>query len=224
MSNKRRIVGNWFTQRGYITCLATYRLALQGGHYPDGAEDVTSALKWVQANIANYGGDASKVVVLGQSAGGIHLLTALFLGFLDNHPSPLLRGFVSLSAPFTIDVSNPKRNEVLADWFQDKNADQYNERFTPLALFRQWHEKSGGSKTLPFPVRFVVGELDMEEATEGTFLFVTEFQKRFGKLPLLEVLRGHNHVSYCFGLGIEEDPIYEEAGKRLLDYVEDILH
>ncbi|PSR82845.1 Alpha/Beta hydrolase protein [Coniella lustricola] len=218
-------IGNYFASRGYVTCLATYRLALQTGHHPNGAEDVASILKWVQANIANYGGDDAKVVVLGQSAGGVHVLSALFMGYLDNHSPPLMRGFISLSAPFTMDVSNPKRNEQLAEWFQDKDASAYNERYTPLALFRQWCRGDGSDskKKLPYEIRLAIGEYDMTEATDGTFAFVNEYQNYFGRLPLLEVLKGHNHVSYSFGLGLDEDPIHETVGKALLRHIEELL-
>ena len=57
----------------------------QGGHSGNYAYlDQTAALKWVHENIAAFGGDPSKVVIMGQSAGALGVTAQLF--------SPLARG------------------------------------------------------------------------------------------------------------------------------------
>lgn len=219
--------GNYFTKHGCVTCLATYRLALQGGHHPNGAEDVAGALAWVQTNIASRGGDPSKVVAIGQSAGAYHLFTALTTGRLDaTSPSspPLLRGAISMSAPLTVGLEDPARAAAMMDWFGTDKAFEVNGRYGPLALFRQeffyGSAASGGAprERLPCELLMLVGEFEADEILEGTWEFVAEHKRRFGKLPILEVLKGHNHVSYGFGLGLEA-PEYERVGRRLLDAI-----
>jgi para-nitrobenzyl esterase len=60
----------------------------QGGHSGDyGFLDQNAALKWIQRNIAKFGGDPSKVLLMGQSAGAASVTAQVF--------SPLSRGLFS---------------------------------------------------------------------------------------------------------------------------------
>jgi para-nitrobenzyl esterase len=42
-----------------------------------GMQDITAALRWVQANIAGFGGDAGNVTIFGQSGGGMKVSTLM---------------------------------------------------------------------------------------------------------------------------------------------------
>jgi len=65
---------NLFTGRGEILVSVNYRLTVAGdptsAHYPDHYTDVAAAVAWVRANIATFGGDPSRIALLGHSAGG----------------------------------------------------------------------------------------------------------------------------------------------------------
>lgn len=183
-------------------------------------------MKWVQSNIANYGGDPDKIVVLGQSAGGHHLATAMFLGYLDP-PSPdakpLLQGAVLLSCPFTTDDSQAGRAKAMLDWFNTDKPFEINGRWSPAAIFRE--QFFGTTKTAPrekFPCEVLVqvGEYEVDEILAGTWEFVRDYRKRFGKLPLFETIKGHNHLSYAMGLGLE-DPDLNRFGQRILAFVKE---
>lgn len=52
-----------------IVVSVDYRLAPEHS-FPAAHEDAFTAIKWVRANIQQYGGDASKLIVAGDSAGG----------------------------------------------------------------------------------------------------------------------------------------------------------
>jgi triacylglycerol lipase len=65
-------VGHWAVHNGMIGVNITYRLAPQSP-WPAGSDDVALAVKWVRENIAAHGGDISRVYVMGQSAGGVHV-------------------------------------------------------------------------------------------------------------------------------------------------------
>jgi para-nitrobenzyl esterase len=68
--------GKAFNRDGVVTVALGYRLGIEGFlHVEDGPDnrgvlDWIAALTWVKDNIAAFGGDASKITIAGQSAGG----------------------------------------------------------------------------------------------------------------------------------------------------------
>ena len=91
--------GSAFVRDGVIVVTINYRLGLLGffahpaltkAAAPDeplvgyGVMDQIAALKWVQRNIAAFGGDPANVTVAGESAGGVDILTLM--------ASPLAKG------------------------------------------------------------------------------------------------------------------------------------
>ena len=62
----------WAVKNGFIGVNMTYRLAPQFP-WPAGAEDVASAVEWVSKEIAERGGDPSRIYLMGHSAGAIHV-------------------------------------------------------------------------------------------------------------------------------------------------------
>jgi dienelactone hydrolase len=69
----------WLTRQGMVGVNLNYRLAPKNT-WPTAHEDMAAAMRWVQANIAQYGGDADRVGLWGQSAGA-----SLIAGYLA-HP------------------------------------------------------------------------------------------------------------------------------------------
>lgn len=75
--------GRAFNRDGVVTVSLSYRLGFDGFGWIDGApsnrgvRDWIAGLEWVQHNIAQFGGDPSRVTLVGQSAGGGGVLTLL---------------------------------------------------------------------------------------------------------------------------------------------------
>ena len=62
-------IANHFAQNGIAVAAANYRLAPLAA-YPDFIDDAAAAVAWVQAHIAEYGGNPRAMFVAGHSAGG----------------------------------------------------------------------------------------------------------------------------------------------------------
>lgn len=67
-SNDNAPVGQRFAREGYVSVVISYRLSPQVTH-PAHVEDVAKAFAWTIRNISKYGGDPSRIIVAGHSAG-----------------------------------------------------------------------------------------------------------------------------------------------------------
>ncbi len=110
-----RVMALEFARRGYVVFLANYRIG-PTHRYPEPLEDVVAALGWVADHAREYGADANKLVLAGESAGG-NLVTTL--AYLATHPTsePFARALydraLRLSAVLTVygflDLQNLER-------------------------------------------------------------------------------------------------------------------
>jgi len=64
--------GDALAQKGAVVVTMNYRLA-PDSVWPSGIEDVGAAVAWLKANVAQYGGDPSKIFLWGHSAGAAHV-------------------------------------------------------------------------------------------------------------------------------------------------------
>lgn len=96
-----RPVGAMLRSHGFGAAVIGHRL-WPPDRWPAQLEDVAAALAWTRAHIAEFGGDASRIALLGHSSGGqLALLTALDRGILGSHglAPDAVRAVVALGAP-----------------------------------------------------------------------------------------------------------------------------
>jgi acetyl esterase/lipase len=95
-------VGRAFAANGFVTFVINYRKHPQHP-YPAFIQDVATSLKWVQANAAQYGGDAEKIFLVGHSAGAYDIALAVldqrYLEETGTTGKPI-KGIATLAGPF----------------------------------------------------------------------------------------------------------------------------
>jgi acetyl esterase/lipase len=100
--NDYPFVADSFTERGYTTVVAGYRL-VPTVTFPGYVEDIALAVKWTVDNIAQYGGNPEKIFLMGHSAGAhITALVAFDERYLQRQelPSNTIDGFIGLAGPY----------------------------------------------------------------------------------------------------------------------------
>lgn len=95
--------GHAFASKGFVTVIPDYRLVPEV-QYPDFLNDNALAIKWVEDNIKTFGGDPSRIYLVGHSAGAYN---AVMLGMdsiylRDAKVSVPLRGVVGISGPYAV--------------------------------------------------------------------------------------------------------------------------
>jgi acetyl esterase len=118
-----------FARRGYVVFNLDYRLA-PGNPFPAALEDVSAAYTWVQQNAYRWGGDASRLVIAGESAGA-NLSTALAIASVQKRPEPYARAvFDTGVVPKAIvpacgihHVSDPERRKLKLRFLYDRVAE-----------------------------------------------------------------------------------------------------
>lgn len=87
------IMGLLFARRGFLVFNVSYRLAPRH-RYPAAIEDVCLAFAWMIENAARFGGDTSRVVLAGESAGA-NLVASLAVALAYERDEPYARAAYS---------------------------------------------------------------------------------------------------------------------------------
>ncbi|WP_299308442.1 alpha/beta hydrolase [uncultured Croceicoccus sp.] len=92
-------VGRALSAQGFVTIVPDYRL-VPDIRYPAFVEDGAAAVRWARAHAGDYGGDGSRIVLAGHSAGAY---IAAMLAFDDRwlgRDRAAVRGFAGLAGPY----------------------------------------------------------------------------------------------------------------------------
>ncbi|HKQ84451.1 MAG TPA: alpha/beta hydrolase [Steroidobacteraceae bacterium] len=111
-----RFVGTALAKHGVVAVLPNYRL-YPAVKFPAFIEDATTAVAWVQAHAAEWGGDPQRIVLMGHSAGA-HIATfvAYDHGRLRRAGADpaAIRGVIGLSGPYALDPNSDLLRTIFA--------------------------------------------------------------------------------------------------------------
>ena len=185
-------VGRMAARCGMVGAAMNYRLAPDHG-WPAGGDDVAAAVAWLRANVAAHGGDPARIVLVGTSAGAVHVATCL-----QRHPELAVRGAVLLSGLYGYTP------------LSDRDTLYYGDH----ALYPERMPR-GAIEATPLPLLVCCAEFDPARF-QAEFLGLLQARlERQGEMPRTYVASGHNHFSIAMHLGTSDRRLENE----IVDFV-----
>lgn len=190
-------------RHGIVGVNVGYRLAADARH-PEAARDVGAVVAWVRAHAAELGIDASRIFLMGHSAGAAHVGT--FAYDRRHHPAggPGLAGVIVVSGRVRADASpeNPNARKVEAYYGSDPGT---YEDASPVSHV--------GPESPPTFVAWSEFENPLIDVYCAELVYRLAAAKR--RAPPSLWLRGHNHTSVIAHLNTA-DTVLERA---LVDFI-----
>lgn len=177
-------VAEALTQRGYVVVIPDYRVYPEV-MYPEFLTDGAAAVAWTTANIERFGGDRTRVFLMGHSSGA-HIATMLAFdpSYLSARkvPSMSIKGMIGLAGPYDfLPLTEPN---VIALFSTEKN----------LALTQPiTYVMTRAASTLPAAL-LLHGDADTRVAPKNSINLARELRAAGGKVEF-DLLPGVSHVS-----------------------------
>ena len=193
----------WFARQGFVCVNMEYRLAPEAT-YPQGALDVAAAMEWVHAEIGGYGGDNTRILLVGHSAGGTHAAAYVFDPAVKSQACRAA-ALVLISARLRADPLpvNPNRLGVQA-YFGDDVA-SYDAK-SPVTY----------AQCSALPTMVVIAEYDNPLLDLYGLEFAWRLAQSRGHAPRFLQMPNHNHMSIMAHFNSGE----EILGRQILTFFE----
>jgi acetyl esterase/lipase len=188
--------GCWAAANGMTGAVMNYRLAPEAT-WPAGGEDVAAAVGWLRAQAREHGGDPERIVLMGTSAGSVHIATALKLS-----PDLPVRAAVLLSGLYGFTPLDQR------DTLYYGEAALYADRMPRDALIET-----------ALPLFVGCAEFDPPRFQTETLALLAARVERHGAMPRAHIAAGHNHFSLACHLGTRDTRLSDEV----LRFINDIL-
>lgn len=182
-------VGRWAAANGMLGAVMNYRLA-PDETWPAGAEDVAAAVAWLREHAAGHGGDPERIVLLGTSAGSVHI--AGFLKLRSDH-AEMVRAAVLLSGLYGFTPLDER------DMLYYGPQDAYAGRMPREAVVET-----------ALPLLLACAEFDPPRFQAEWTGLLQDRLDRHGRLPRAHYASGHNHYSMAMHLGTADRRLSDE--------------
>jgi triacylglycerol lipase len=198
-------IGHWAVHNGMIGVNITYRLAPQH-QWPAGSDDVALAVKWVRENIAAHGGDLSRVYVMGQSAGAVHVAGYIAREFGNRGGSAPVQGWKPAGA-------------LLISGLYDTDTMEREMRFR--AYFGEDESKYDGLSFVgalagaSVPLFVLLAEFDPPDFLNQFVVLLETHVRRQVPMPRFVQLMAHNHFTTTWRMNTSTDTL----GPEILKFV-----
>src|ERR1700722_408067 len=171
-------IGRFAVEHGLIGATINYRFAPEFA-FPSGGEDVASAVAFLATHVASYGGDPTRIVAMGHSAGAAHVATCVAT------PSIAARATGLCGAVLSSGIYDPT-----ALWGAISTAYYGND----AAAWPGMASRPGLVAT-ELPFMLLVAEFDPPDFHRQAVLVAYDFVEQREQLPLLVRGAGHHHFS-----------------------------
>lgn len=185
----------YFVRHGIVAVNLENRLAPEF-KYPSGSEDVAAAVAWLRANIERFGGDRSRIFLMGHSAGAAHVGCYAYDRRFHPKDGPGVAGLIVLSGRVRAETlpDNPNAKKVEAYFGSDP------------ALLEQGsvvsHVRADSVPTMIAIAEFENPLLDMH-----CLELAWRLAQAKRRAPRFVWLPGHNHTSTVAHLNTTEDAL-----------------
>jgi acetyl esterase/lipase len=185
----------WAVKNGFVGVNVTYRLAPQSP-WPAGAEDLSTAVRWVTDNIASRGGAPARIYLMGHSAGAVHVATYVAHPEFWGPKGSGLAGAIMVSGIY--DLASMARSEGTNVYFGTDPA-RFPERSSFVGLLK--------TKT---PVMITTAELDPPPFTAQFNLLKDSLCKSEHGCVRSFMLPQHSHMSEVYSINTADTRLSNE--------------
>jgi len=197
-------IGAWAANNGFAGVNMTYRLA-PDHPWPAGIEDIRAAVEFIQTNGKDYGLDADRIFLMGQSAGGAHSAAYIAHPEVYNNAPHGLAGAILLSGVYDFEAM-PTTPKELAYMGEDE-------------LLYEKRSALKGMVKAGVPLLVTMAEYDPAQFQAQTIQFLSKWWyscKGEETLPRHIFLLGQNHLSPALYLGLQDDQLAPQL-KRFVE-------
>ncbi|MFO0820860.1 MAG: alpha/beta hydrolase [Pirellulales bacterium] len=203
-----------FNDSGVVVVSINYRLVPAIRH-PENVRDVAAAIAWMTQNIAKYGGDPKKIVLMGHSAGS-HLvaLVATDDRYLAAHQlhRHSLAGVICLDGS-AFDI--PDRIQNGAATIAENCRRAFGESLEAQQDGSPVHHVKGNHPLPPFLLVYLKPEaLNHKQSAR----FAELVRGQGGSAKLVHINDGKSHQALCDDLGTDSD----STGPMLIEFVREV--